>query len=40
MSTNMYKKVEWPNDFLKTIMVPIEKKANATECGDFKTILV
>ena len=29
---------EWPDDFSKSIVVPIEKKANATECGDFRTI--
>ena len=35
---NIYKRGEWPKDFLKTIMVPIEKKPNATDCGDFRTI--
>src|SRR6218665_3218798 len=34
----MYNKGEWPDDFSKSIVVPIEKKANATECGDFRTI--
>src|SRR6218665_2906191 len=35
---HMYNKGEWPDDFSKSIVVPIEKKANATECGDFRTI--
>src|SRR6218665_2715647 len=34
----MYNKGEWPDDFSKSIVVLIEKKANATECGDFRTI--
>ena len=36
----MYNKGEWPDDFSKSIVVPIEKKANATECGDFITISI
>src|SRR6218665_2267956 len=35
---HMYNKGEWPDDFSKSIVVPIEKKAIATECGDFRTI--
>src|SRR6218665_2015402 len=35
---HVYEKGEWPDDFNKSIVVPIEKKANATECGDFRTI--
>src|SRR6218665_3626713 len=35
---HMYNKGEWPDDISKSIVVPIEKKANATECGDFRTI--
>jgi len=36
----MYEKGEWhwPDDFNKSVVVLIEKKANATECGDFRTI--
>src|SRR6218665_1733159 len=34
----MYEKGEWPDDFKKSIVAPIEKKPNATECGDFRTI--
>jgi len=33
-----YNKGEWPDDFSKLTVVPIEKKANATECRDFRTI--
>ena len=29
---------EWPSDFLQTVMIPLEKKANATECQDYRTI--
>ena len=28
----------WPKDFLKTVMIPIEKKIGATDCSDFSTI--
>jgi endonuclease/exonuclease/phosphatase family metal-dependent hydrolase len=35
---DMYNKGEWPQDFYKTTMIPIEKKANATDCGDYRTI--
>ncbi|KAI5735741.1 hypothetical protein M8J77_022050 [Diaphorina citri] len=28
----------WPEDLLKTILVPLPKKPNATECKDFRTI--
>ena len=34
----MYEKGERPDDFNKSVVVPIEKKANTTECGDFRTI--
>src|SRR6218665_3578562 len=34
----MYEKGEWLDDFNKSAVVPIEKKANATKCGDFRTI--
>ena len=34
----VYESGEWPDDFMQTIMVPLEKKANATECGDYMTI--
>ena len=28
----------WPADFLQSIMLPLEKKPNATKCEDFRTI--
>uniref|UniRef100_A0A8D8TDU0 Craniofacial development protein 2 n=1 Tax=Cacopsylla melanoneura TaxID=428564 RepID=A0A8D8TDU0_9HEMI len=28
----------WPEDLLKTILLPLPKKPNATECKDFRTI--
>ena len=34
----MYERGEWPDDFTKTIIVPMEKKTNAVECEDFRTI--
>ena len=34
----MYKEGSWPEEFVKTIMIPIPKKVNATHCSDFRTI--
>jgi len=34
----IYREGVWPEDFRKTIMIPIPKKANATDCSDFRTI--
>ena len=34
----MYTEIEWPNDFVMSIMNPFEKKKNAVECGDHRTI--
>jgi len=28
----------WPEDFTKTVMIPLPKKANAVECADYRTI--
>jgi len=28
----------WPTDFVQSIMLPLEKKPNATRCEDFRTI--
>jgi hypothetical protein len=28
----------WPEDFTKSVMIPIPKKANAVECSDYRTI--
>jgi hypothetical protein len=28
----------WPDDFTKSVMIPIPKKANAVECYDYRTI--
>ena len=27
----------WPDDFTQVVMIPIEKKHNATECSDHRT---
>ena len=35
---DMYIKGKWPVEFTKVIMIPLLKKANAIECGDFRTI--
>jgi hypothetical protein len=35
---DIYISGEWPTDFLQTVMIPLEKKPHATECGDFRTI--
>ena len=34
----IYRTGEWPQDFVKTIMIPIPKTAAAAECGDYRTI--
>ena len=34
----MYMQGVWPEDFTKVIMIPLQKKANAVECGDHRTI--
>ena len=34
----MYEKGVWPEDFTKIVMIPIEKKVNAMECEDHRTI--
>jgi len=34
----IYKTGKRPTDFLQTIIIPLEKKMNATECSDFRTI--
>ena len=38
LSQEMYKVGTWPKEFAKTIMIPIAKKSNATDCGDYRTI--
>jgi hypothetical protein len=34
----MYVKGEWLADFTKVVMIPLEKKKNVVECGDYRTI--
>ena len=34
----IYNEGVWPKNFLKTVMIPIEKKIGATDCSDFRTI--
>ena len=34
----IYDKGKWPNEFTESIVIPIEKKAGATECSDFRTL--
>ena len=34
----IYDSVEWPKNFLNTVMIPIEKKTNAVRCEDHRTI--
>jgi len=38
LCTAIYKKGEWPEDFLISTIVPLEKKPNAQKCEDFRTI--
>ena len=35
----IYIRGEWPEDFLESIIIPIEKKSGAQECVDFRTII-
>jgi len=34
----IYETGKWPADFLQTVIIPLEKKPNATECSDFSSI--
>jgi exonuclease III len=34
----MYEQGIWPEDFTKVVMIPLQKKANAVECEDYRTI--
>ena len=38
LSKEMYEKGEWPNDFTKAIILTIQKKSNAIECTDHRTL--
>jgi len=38
MTVREYDTGEWPEDFLESVVVQMEKKPNATDCGDFRTI--
>jgi hypothetical protein len=35
---DIYVKGRWPGDFTKSVLIPIPKKSNADECGDYRTI--
>ena len=35
---DMYEQGVWPEDHTRVIMIPLQKKANALECGDHRTI--
>ena len=34
----IYEEGKWPEDFTKTILIPLQKKHNAVECRDYRTI--
>ena len=38
LSNEMYEKGKWPNDFTKAIIVALQKKSNAIECADHRTL--
>lgn len=38
MCNKIYNSGEWPEDFVKTIMIPIPKKSNTRRCGEHRTI--
>ena len=33
----MYEEGRWTDDFTRVVRIPLPKKNNATECGDFRT---
>ena len=35
---SMYEEGKWPDDFTRVVMIPLPKKNNASDCGDFRTI--
>lgn len=35
---NRYNSGKWPQELLKTVLVPLPKKNNAKECKDYRTI--
>src|SRR2546426_6684274 len=35
---NMYNTGTWPQDFTKVVMIPLQKKQNAVDCADHRTI--
>ena len=34
----MYETGTWPEDFAKTVMIPLQKKPNAVDCAEYRTI--
>ena len=36
----MYMQGVWLEDFTKVIMIPLQKKVNAVECGDHRTVIL
>ena len=35
---DIYRMGEWPSDFYQSVLIPLEKKKNATRCADHRTI--
>ena len=35
---NMYEQGVWPKDFTRVVLIPLQKKVNAVECEDHRTI--
>jgi Reverse transcriptase (RNA-dependent DNA polymerase) len=35
---DLYEQGAWPEDFTRVVMIPLQKKMNAVECGDHRTI--
>ena len=38
MCRRMYDTGKWPEEFTRTVMIPLPKKPNARECADFRTV--
>ena len=40
MSANLENSVQWPQDWKRSVFIPIPKKGNAKECSNYHTIVL
>ena len=38
MSANLENSAQWPQDWKRSVFIPVPKKGNAKECSNFRTI--